>query len=196
MSASDPIKQAWQDSVSHADSPDIATLRAGADRFYRQVRRRNLIEYAASVLVVVCFSVIAFKAPSPVTKLGAVLVILATLVAAWQLRRRASAVAPPSAESALPVLVHQRAQFVRHRDALASVGLWYLLPFAPGMALMMLAPAFEHGPGVFLTMRWRDIASMAFIFAVFGGVWWLNMLAARKLQKAIDEIDALTGEDR
>jgi len=194
MSSSDPIKRAWQDSVSHAQSPDIGKLRSDADRFYRQVRLRNLIEYAASVLVVACFIVIAVKAPSPVTKLGAVLIIFGTLVAAWQLRRRASAVAPPAADSALPVLVHQRAQLMRQREALASVGLWYLLPFAPGMALMMFAPAIEHGLGVFLTMRARDIASLAFILAVFGGVWWLNQRAAGKLQKAIDEIDSLRGE--
>jgi len=196
MSTSDPIKRAWQDSVTHAVIPDLDKLRSDADRFYRHVRRRNLIEYAASVVVVACFTVIAFKAPLQVTKLGAVFVVLGTLLLVWQLRRRASAVAPPSAESALPVLVHQRAQLVRQRDALASVGLWYLLPLAPGMGLMMFAPAFEHGPGVLLTMRWRDIVSMAFIFAVFGGVWWINLRVAGKLQKAIDEIDALIGEGR
>jgi hypothetical protein len=196
MSTSDPIKRAWQDSVTHAEVPDIKKLHSDADRFYRHVRRRNQIEYAASVLVVACFTIIALKAPSPVTKLGAVLVVLGTLMLMWQLNRRASAVAPPSAESALPVLAHQRAQLVRQRDALASVGLWYLLPLAPGMGLMMFAPAFEHGPGVLLTMRWRDIASMAFIFAVFGGVWWINLRVAGRLQNAINEIDALIGEGR
>jgi len=196
MTASDPIKQVWQDSVTHAELPDIKKLRSDADRFYRQVRRRNRIEYAASVLVVACFTVIAFKAPLLATRLGAVLVALGTLVLVWQLRHRASAVAPPSAETGLPVLVHQRAQLVRQRDALASVGLWYLLPLAPGMGLIMFAPAFEHGPAVLLLMRWRDIASMAFIFAVFGGVWWMNLRVAAKLQKAIDEMDVLMGEDR
>jgi len=196
MSTSDPIKQAWQGSVTQAEIPDITKLRADADRFYRQVRRRNLIEYAASVLVVACFTVIAFRAPLAVTRLGAALVVLGTLVLVWQLRRRASAVAPPAADSARPVLVHQRAQLVRQRDALASVGLWYLLPLVPGMGLMMFAPVFEHGPGVLLTMRWADIASMAFIFAVFGGVWWTNLRVADKLQKAIDEIDTLSGEGR
>ena len=194
MSASDPIKQAWRASVTHAELPELETLRAGADRFYRRLRRRNAIEYIASALVVVCFSALAFGAPFPVVRVGAVLIVAATLFVSWQIGRRASAVAPPSVESALPLLVHQRAQLVRQRDALASVGLWYLLPFAPGMALIMFAPAFEHGPAVLLSMRWKDIASMAFIFAVFGGVWWLNLFAARKLQKAIDEIDVLTGE--
>ena len=194
MSASDPIKQAWQASAIDAEIPELETLRTGADRFYRHLRRRNAIEYAASILVVVFFSVLAFAAPFPVVRIGAVLIVVATVFVAWQIGRRASAVAPPFVESALPLLVHQRAQLVRQRDALASVGLWYLLPFAPGMALIMFAPAFEHGPAVLLSMRWKDIASMAFIFAVFGGVWWLNLFVARKLQKAIDEIDALRGE--
>ena len=37
MSTSDPIKQAWQGSVTQAEIPDITKLRADADRFYRQV---------------------------------------------------------------------------------------------------------------------------------------------------------------
>jgi hypothetical protein len=39
----------------------------------------------------------------------------------------------------------------------------------------------------------RDAIGVAVLAAVFAGVWWVNQLAARKLQRHIGEIDALTG---
>ena len=39
-------------------------------------------------------------------------------------------------DRALPVLIRQR-------DAIASVGVWYLAPFAPGMTLLLLGRWFQ-----------------------------------------------------
>jgi hypothetical protein len=39
-----------------------------------------------------------------------------------------------------------------------------------------------------------DAIGSAVMLAVFAAVWWLNQLGARRLQRHIDEIDALTGE--
>ena len=194
MSQTDTARAAWQESAAEATPPPLDVIRAGADLFYRQIRRRNRIEYAATVLVVICFTAYTFLLPSPTARIGAGLVVLAALFVAWQLHRTASAAPPPEAESALPLLAHQRAQLVRQRDALASVGRWYLLPFAPGMGLMAFAPAFDHGPAVLLGMAWGDMTSIAVLIAVFTGVWWLNLRGARKLQAAIDDLDALADQ--
>ena len=82
----------------------------------------------------------------------------------------------------------------RQSDALAKVGRWYLLPFAPGLALMMLAPVVENGPQALLRFSPGAFVSIGVICLVFLGVWWLNRRAAAKLQRAIDELDALTRE--
>lgn len=190
MSASDPIKKAWQESVTDAALPSLEMLRAGADRFYRNIRLRNRIEYGAAIFVVVAFAAIAFMAPSPFAKAGALLVMLGTLFVVWQLHRRASATLPPGAEAALPILVHQRREMVRQRDALASIWLWYLLPLLPGLLLMQLGPSL----GSLTTPPRAAIIAVLINVAVFGGVWLLNHLAARRLQRALDEIDALLGE--
>lgn len=121
------------------------------------------------------------------------MVVAAALFAAWQLHRRASAVAPEMA-GAEPIYDFVRGQLVRQRDALKSIFWWYILPFLPGMGLVLagngLDPAIEAaGPPHWV--RWLALAA---IFMIFGGIWWLNRLGARKLQKRIDEIDALTGE--
>ena len=194
MNPSDPIRQAWQASASDAPLPAIDDLRAGVDRFYRIVRNRNRVEYGASLFVVIAFAAIAFNAPLPATKIGAVLVVLGTFIVAWQLHRRASIAAPPADVGIEPLLAHQRAQLARQHDALAKVGRWYLLPLLPGMLTMMFARLFDRGLAGVHDFRWNHIVSIAVVFAVFGGIWWLNQRAARKLKKTIDEIDALTGE--
>jgi hypothetical protein len=191
MTANDPIVQAWQDSVAEAPLPALADLRSGVDRFHRMIQRRNRIEYGASVLVVLCFGVYTFMLPSPIARIGAALVVLGTLFVVWQLNRRASAVAAPAVDAARPLIAHQRAQLVRQYDALAKVWLWYLLPFVPGLAVMMMGPTIARGPAAILQMRSGDALAMLILVAVFGGIWWLNRRAAHKLHKMIAEIDAL-----
>lgn len=194
MTRPETAKAAWQESAAEATPPTLDAIRAGTDRFYRLVRRRNRIEYAACALVIPCFTAYTFLLPSPVARLGAFLVVLATLFIAWRLYRHASADAPPEVEAARPLIEHQRTQFVRQRDALASVWRWYLLPFVPGMGLMVFAPAVEKGRRGLLEMGVGGMISVAVIFAVFIGIWWLNLRGARKLQKAIDDLDALADE--
>ena len=188
----DPAKQAWQASVAIAGAPPLEEVRQGADKFYRAIRRRNMIEYAACVIVVVGFSTYIFTLPHVLQKIGSALIVLATFYVAWQLHRRASA-EPPERAGTMPLLLFSRAQIARQRDALRSILWWYLLPFLPGFALFMIGkgldPATEAaGPPIWV--RWL---ALAVVVAIFTGIWWLNQFAARKLQRRIDEIDALTG---
>lgn len=195
MSESDRARRAWQASADDARLPELDAVRAGADLFYRRIRRRNRIEYVASAFVIICFSAYALFLPSPVARLGALLVVIGTAFMAWQLHRRGSAVAPPDAGGSLPLLAHQRSQLVRQRDACAGVFRWYLLPFLPGLALMVLAPPAGQARGAFPPLDPGQLIAAAVVALVFAGIWWLNRLAARKLQRAIDEIDALVAAD-
>lgn len=187
----DALRHAWQSSGADAALPALDEVRTGADRFYRIVRRRNRVEYAASVLVVVMFGAMVFRLPDPIAAAGAALIVLGTLLVVWQLHARASAETPPAADAAVPILAHQRAQLARQRDALAKVGLWYLGPLVPGLSLMLLAPVLRHGLSAFSTGL---AIALAVNVLVFGGIWWLNRFAARRLQAAIDDLDALARE--
>jgi hydrogenase-4 membrane subunit HyfE len=187
----DSLRHAWQSSGADAALPALAEVRAGADRFYRVIRRRNRIEYGACVLVVLFFGLAVFKVSNPFAAAGAALIVLGTLLVAWQLHSRASAEAPPAADAGVPILAHQRAQLVRQRDALARIALWYLGPLVPGLALFLLAPVLRHGLGALNTGL---AIALAVNVLMLGGVWWLNRLAARQLQRAIDDLDALAGE--
>lgn len=193
MSAPDPIKKAWQASVTAPALPPIETIRSGADLFYRKVRRRNRIEFAACALSVLCFSFYVFWLPLVTARIGSAMIVIGTLFAAWQLHRRAPAVAPPNEAGATSILAHTRAQLVRQRDALASIFTWYMLPFLPGLLVMMFAPVIERTPmppGQDPRGAWW--LAMGVIILLFAFLWWLNRRGARKLQKHIDDIDALT----
>lgn len=187
----DPVKQAWQASVEIAGAPPLEEVRKGAGRFYRFVWWRNFTEYAACAVVVVGFAYYVFTLPMLLQRVGSAAIVLAALYVAWQLHRRASAV-PPEAAGTLPLYEFIRAQLVRHRDALRGVFWWYMLPFLPGLVLVLAGSLYApdthpDGPG------WRDAVGVTVMAAVFYGVWWLNQRAVRKLQSHIDEIDALMG---
>lgn len=190
----DPAKQAWQATVEIAGAPPLEEVRKGADKLFRKVRLRNAVEYAACAVVVVFGARNVLTAEHMHQQIGMILLMLAALSVTWQLHRRASAVAPERAGET-PLYQFLRAQLVRQRDALREVFWWYLLPFVPGFAVIFvgngLVPELERaGPPIW--GRWLFLGGMA---ALYAGIWWINQIAARKLQRRIDEIDALMGKD-
>jgi len=186
-------KQAWQNSGDAHEPPEFAEIRLRADKLYRRVRRRNLIEYTACIVLVIFASRNIFVLPHILQKLGSASLVAAACYVAWQLHRRGSAVAPEMAGE-VPLYAFARAQLVRQRDALRSIFWWYLLPLIPGIALILIGNGQDPGTAshVPIWVRW---VALGVIVSVFVGAWWLNQVAARKLQGRIDEIDALTRED-
>jgi hypothetical protein len=196
MSDPDPVKQAWQASAAAPALPDLAAVRSGADRFYRGIRRRNAIEYAACVFVVICFSAYVVFLPFLAMRIGAAMIVVGALVVAWQIHRLASAAPPPDLAAAEPILIHQRAQLARQRDALAGIFTWYLLPLIPGLLVMTLGPALQHGVAGLLHAPRAMWITLILSVATFTGVWLLNQRGAKRLGKLIDEIDLLMGEKK
>ena len=188
----DPAKQAWQASVEIAGAPPLEDVRKNADKFYRNYRLRNRIEYVAGAIGAVVFTVIGFTAPTIVHQVGFAMLVAAMIYMPWQLHRRASAVLPEMA-GGVPIYDFLRGELVRQRDNHRRVLWWYLLPFVPGVALIIagngLDPEIEAaGPPIWA--RWLILAG---ILAFGRFVWWIHQMAARKLQERIDEIDVLTG---
>jgi amino acid transporter len=188
----DPVKQAWQASVEIAGAPPLDEVRKGANKFYRYVKWRNRVEYAACVVVIAIFTYYIFWLPHILHKIGSALVVAAAIYTPWQLHRRASAV-PPEMAGAMPIYAFLRSQFVRQRDALRGIFGWYILPFLPGVALVFLGHGADPEMNAAGPAPWVRWLAFAGIFSMIGFIWWLNQLGARRLQQRIDEIDALTG---
>jgi hypothetical protein len=178
----------WQSQTKEYDAMTLADIHTMARRLDGRVQRRNAVEYVACGVVIVGFAQTLLNGPNWIMRAGAGLFMLAVPYVAWQLHRRGSAegVVQPG-ESAVDAY---RRHLSRQRDALKSVGSWYLAPFAPGMALMTIGMWFRTPrPGLSVAHDHLNVAIGAVVIAaLFLGIWWLNRRGARLLQKRIDEL--------
>ena len=159
-------------------------VRGLAEKFERTIGRRNRREYVASAFVVVWFGVWAWFAKSAVVSLGCWLVALGALWVVFHLHRHGAARRPPGEQEGMSGLEFLRSELVRQRDLLRSVWWWYLGPFVPGLLLMLAGESLER-PG------WDWLAPGIFVAVTFVGIGLLNQRVARKLQRRIDDLDAV-----
>ncbi len=178
----------WQAQTKEHDAMTLATIHQKARAFDRKIQWRNAREHFACGLALALFAPALFLPFHWLMKAGAAWVMLAVLYVAWQLQRRASNEGMPLPGENL--VDAYRRQLVRQRDALRSVGSWYIGPMIPGLVLvqagMWLTPP-KHGVPIERAHA-GQLVSAAVVAAVFGGVWWLNQRGARQLQKRIDEL--------
>lgn len=191
MTQHDPLRDLWATDEGDKFTMSIAELNARADQFRARVKRRNLTEHLAAVLVIFMFGAIAFLVPVLSLRLGAGLIILATLYVSWRLHAVASSSSGPALGDNLSS-VHRR-ELVRQRDALKSVWRWYLLPFVPGVLVLIVGTAIEGGASQPLWAVMQSCAiSLGFVAAVFGGVWAINAFAAKRLDDDVRALDAMS----
>jgi hypothetical protein len=171
----------------------ISDLTARSHRFQSRIKRRNLTEYLAAIIVIVAFGWIAMAAPVWPIRIGAILIISAAVYISWKLHQIGSAEAAPHAPSAETLANHHRDELVRQRDALKSVWRWYLLPFVPGMTVFSIGTALESaaasGAPVWVTLAMSSV-SLGIMAAVFYAIYALNAHAANKLDAEIDALEA------
>jgi hypothetical protein len=195
MSDPDRVKQAWQTSVRAPALPSLAAIRADVDGFHRKARRENAYVYAVQSAMILGGLAGAILAPTLLLRIGAAIVAAGGAVSAWQFRRRVSPGPVPEGAAAEPLLLYQRAQLAGQRDAAANVFLCFQLPAIPGGFMVMIGlmlrdsarPHPHFSPTAWVGLMAAQAACLA--------VGWLGMRRnARRLQKKIDEIDALTAE--
>lgn len=195
MTGRPDVKTLWRNQKPEDNDVTLAQIHDRAATFEKRIRRGLLIEYAASVLVVLVFGFYIWLFPGWMMKTGSALIILATLFVVWQMRRRMAAQNVPDAQR-LELIAFIRHELVRQRDARTSAWLWYIAPFLPGMALTILGRWFQTHAS------WRPLArdheiiimSAAVVVLVLAGIWLLQIWVARRLQRKIDELDASAGE--
>jgi hypothetical protein len=178
----------WQSQTSEYDPMTLAAIHEKARTFQATIKRRNAREYFGCVIVILGMLPAVLHRESWMMQAGGALIMLAVLFVGWQLHRRASAEKIP--DMGEPLIDAYRAQLIRQRDALRSVGVWYLAPFIPGMALLLLGRWFQsHVAGRSLrTDHFAIACGAAFVVLVFLGVWLLNRRGAKRLQRRIDEL--------
>lgn len=180
----------WQGQPLSESEIDMEKVKQSASKFQRRIQIRNVLEYAAGGFVMVWSAHFALRAPAPaLEKVGTVLLGLGALVVVTVLRRRGHAGGdPPLAAPTRELVAWHRSELSRQRDLLRSVPLWYLGPFVPGMLLTFFG-RWHANPEQVLPLA----MSLGIVVVVFAGVWVLNALAAKKLDRKIRDLEQMAG---
>jgi len=196
MSGSHDAKTIWQNQETEGTIVTFEDIRGRAAKFEKRIRNRNLREYIASAIVIAVFGLYAWFFPGWMLKLGSGMIVAATIFVVWQLHRRGRAHAVPDGATAAGLLAFHREELVRQRDTVRTVWSWYLLPFVPGLVLMMLGRYFQiHLPGRPIAEDHLVIIFFSIIMALFFVIiLLLNLWGAARLQNRIHELDKLRAE--
>ena len=189
------LQKLWQSQTPSGPAISLDEIRQKAQRFERKVARRNLREYVAAAVVVAGFGVVMWVVPvarfgvvmwvvpSATVRVGAGLLIAAAIAVAYMLHLWGTATTLPSDLALRSALEFHRAQLERQRDLLRSVWLWYLLPFAPGLLVLLIGLALAHPD-----RGWRIIPLSLVMIVFMAGVYELNRRAAARIQRRIDRL--------
>lgn len=135
-----------------------------------------------------------------VVRLGAALVIAATLWVTYRIYTKGSPAAMTAGMDGQSCIDFHRGELVRQRDLLSTVWSWYLLPFIMGLAVFfggMIEMALAK-PGARQRLGGMAVG-YGIVFAVCIGVFvflgWVNGRAAKKLQRRIDALDKIKHPD-
>jgi len=178
----DSLHSLWRQDGDALEPLPLAEVKLRATAFDRAIGKRNRREYIAAAFVTLIFGLYALILPGTLLKIGSLLVIAGSLVMVWQLARRTSR--PDPAGEAADGRAYYRAQLVTEERMLAYVGLWYIGPLLPGLALFMASLAGQFGSALGFA------AFTAVPALVMLGVWLLNRRAAAMLREQIARLDA------
>ena len=182
----DEVTRLWQ-AQTDGEPMMLNDIRARAATFERRIRWRNLVEYGAAVVVVAGYARILWNGPNILARVGATLILFAVVYVVYQLRAHGTVSVMPEHLALSTCLDFHRAQLLRQRDPLRSTWTWYLLPFAPGLLVLLVGLALE-GPDRVPRVAMSAIACVL----VFLGVGWFNARSARKLDREIEVLDSTT----
>ncbi len=184
---SDPIVTLWTAQHTDARAPSPAELIERARLLRRRVWRRDATEYAAGALAAGVFGWMGLASPDWGVRIACLVQIVGLLLVMRNLWTRRPVDDPAALDR--DALSHLRALLTAQRDALASVGRWYIGPMLPGMILFLGAvsrvTATNTGWGPALIVA---ALAAAIVCGVLYGVLRLNRHAARTLD---DQIAAL-----
>ncbi len=193
-SRNDPLKAAWLSQPVETTQMSVLALTTAATRFERKIRRRNLIEYVAGAFVFIAFGGLAiFGHQGWIVRSGEALGVAGVAFVLWQLHLRGRPGRAPEAGSPETLLAFQHAEFIRQRDALKTVPIWYLLPLVPGALVILLGRWLQdHNPRITLAEdHGRIVIGGVIMVLLLAIVWLLNALGAARLDREIDKIERL-----
>lgn len=192
----DKLRDAWRDAAPEAPLMAAEELRARDRSLWKKVRRRDLLETVAAVIVAVFFMLVAVGALVEGEWMQAASALLIAGWATWlpfKLRQARRAAEPDSSgASTLDYLRRQRDAALLQARMLERVWLWYLTPPAIGIVGLRLS---RDG------LTAGSLGYLGVMLVLYAGLAWLNRWTARTrfrahadvLQRQIDDLSASGG---
>lgn len=163
----------------------VEEIRKRATKFEKKIYWRNVREYVAGVITIVLLGSFFAGADRLLDRSAFALLIAGMVYVMYQLHRQGAAKALPSSVTVGPSLEFYRGELERQHKLVSNVWIWYLGPFVPGLVLSAVASAAHN-------LQLRHIVVLTFWYGLIAGffvfVWWLNVRAARCLQRMIGEL--------
>jgi hypothetical protein len=180
----DDLRRLWK-SQAH-DLPDLSLdlVQIRSRMLERRVHRRNIGEYAAALVVVAFVLPRIWTAPNGVLAAGGAVLLAGIAYVTYRLHAFGQARTMPSDLATRSCVEFHRAELERQRDLLQNIWTWYLLPFWPGMGLILLGATMERPE------HWRFALGTAVLAILMAfQIAWMNKRSARTLQEMIDRLE-------
>jgi hypothetical protein len=185
----DQLREIWRRQPIAVMQMTPDQLRARAEQFESQIRRRNLRDYLAFGFVVIGFSIFSIFLHGTLLRLGSVLTIIWALYSMFGLHRFGSAISASTVSDAQACASFHQRQLERQRDIALSWP-WGIGLALPGFILVSVGLPFRVNPP-----DWTIPIALigAFVFMYVALVIYGKTLA-RQWQREIDSLELLMKE--
>ncbi|HZF28115.1 MAG TPA: hypothetical protein VE907_03285 [Gammaproteobacteria bacterium] len=184
------LRTLWQGQAAATPPPTPQQLRARAERFESQTRRRYVRDQVSFGLVAIAFAWGVFAMDGALVRLGSAMLLGWALYGMYGLRRFAAPLRSSPQASGQTCAAHHRRQLERQRDVVRSWPLGMGLA-VPGFVLCVLG--FPLGPN---RLPWPPAIALIGMFAfVYVATLIYGKMLAGKWQREIDGLarDAASG---
>ena len=176
------IGQMWRQQPPGKLTMPLEEVRRKAADFDRKVEQWKQVGALTFVLLLVKNAWEVWVDTDVLERAGDLLLVLALLYIAYRFWRHARAEVVPSSLGVASCIEHYRSRLVRQRD-LSRDGWKYILPFAPGLGLMIIGRVLEGRPPS------QVLAMIAIAVALFVGSLLVIAHGARTLEREIAALE-------
>jgi hypothetical protein len=177
------IGQMWRRQPQAGHTLSLDEIRTKAQDFDRKVKQWRDVTGLLFALLIAKNAWEVWVDTDIVERAGDSLLLAALLYVVYRFGRRARANAAAARLGQASCLEHYRAQLVRQRE-LSRDGWTFVLPFAPGLILMVFARALQGRPAS------QMVVMIALTVALFVGVIWTISRSRRKLEREIAALES------
>jgi hypothetical protein len=176
------IEQLWRDQPNGKPPMALDEIRARAREFERSVQQWRRVGGLTVALLIAKSGWEVWRDTDMVERASDVLILAALISLVVRFVRHARANTAPATLGQTSCLEHYRRQLVRQRD-LSRDGWHCVLPFVPGLGLMMGARALQGRPAL------QVMVLIVFACVLFGGVLWVIARGTRAIEREIAAIE-------